>query len=185
MSIQLTVERGPHEGVQRGAVLRAMRAVVDLLQLQDQEISIVLTDDSQIQKLNALYRGKDRPTDVLAFAQREGEFSAYSGPLLGDIIVSIPTARRQAEARSKPVFDEVVMLLSHGLLHLLGWDHDTREKDRRMRAETDRLCQAAFAGRSSVAVGAERRRPSPKGRPSPAPAPRRPAKKSKRSSRRR
>jgi hypothetical protein len=63
--------------------------------------------------------------------------------VLGDVIVSVPTARKQADERGAGVLDEVTMLLAHGLLHLLGWDHDTPAKDRRMRAETDRLCQAA------------------------------------------
>ena len=121
------------------------------LQLQKTELSIVLTNDNQIQKLNREYRGKDRPTDVLAFAMREGDFARISGALLGDVIVSIPTARRQATAAGKRVLDEVTMLLAHGLLHLLGWDHETPAKDKRMRAETDRLCAAA-----SIAAGKPR-----------------------------
>jgi probable rRNA maturation factor len=123
--------------------------MIDALQLKKVEISIVLTDDERIHELNKIYRNKDRPTDVLAFAMREGEFGGLAGNVLGDVIVSVPTARKQAHERSASVLDEVTMLVAHGLLHLLGWDHDTPAKDRRMRAETDRLCQAAGrAGRS-------------------------------------
>jgi probable rRNA maturation factor len=65
--------------------------------------------------------------------------------------VSIPTARRQAIAGGRPLGPELTMLLAHGLLHLLGWDHDTPAKDRRMRRETDRLCAAADEGARKAA----------------------------------
>ncbi len=125
--------------------------MIDLLQLQKMEVSFLLTDDARIHELNKVYRHKDKPTDVLAFAMREGEHGALAGDVLGDVIVSIPTARRQASERDAALVDEVTMLLAHGLLHLLGWDHDTPSKDRRMRAETDRLCAAA-APRGAVAA---------------------------------
>ena len=113
------------------------------LQLGKSELSIVLTGDHQIQKLNKVYSGKDRTTDVLAFSMREGRFPGLAGELLGDVIVSVPRAREQARERSVPVLEEITMLVAHGLLHLLGWDHDTVSKDRRMRKETERLCRAA------------------------------------------
>lgn len=145
VSIALTIERGPHRGLQRSEILRRIRAMIHLLQLQKKEVSFVLTDDERIHELNRDFRKVDRPTDVLAFAMQEGEFGAMAGEVLGDVIVSVPTARRQAEARDVHVLDEVTMLLAHGLLHLLGWDHDTPAKDRRMRAETARLCASAEA----------------------------------------
>lgn len=141
--IRLRVEKGPHKGVARAEVLRRAREMLALLQMQKQEVSIVLTNDDQIQQLNKIYRGKNRPTDVLAFAMREGDFSHLAGELLGDVIVSVPTARRQAIQHERALMAEITMLLAHGLLHLLGWDHETEAKDRRMRAETDRLCAAA------------------------------------------
>ena len=143
VTIALSIEEGPHEGLSRPEILRRVRAMIRLLQLNKAEVSFVLTDDKRIHQLNKLYRGKDRPTDVLAFAMHEGEFGALAGHVLGDVIVSVPTARKQAHSRRTPVLEEVTMLLAHGLLHLLGWDHDTPAKDRRMRAETARLCAAA------------------------------------------
>jgi probable rRNA maturation factor len=113
--------------------------------MADYELSIVLTNDDQIRILNRMYRKKDRPTDVLAFAQREGKLGELSGRLLGDVVISVPTARRQAEARGTDLTSELTELVAHGLLHLLGWDHDTPSKDRRMRRETRRLCGAAVA----------------------------------------
>ncbi len=143
MPVRLRIESGPHEGLERREILRRAAAILACLQLQKAELSIVLTGDSQIQKLNDAYRGKNRPTDVLAFAMREGDFARLAGDLLGDVIVSVPTARNQAAARKHPLIDELTMLLAHGLLHLLGWDHETKSKDARMRAETARLCRAA------------------------------------------
>lgn len=141
--IALTVENGPYAGIKRPEILRRIHAMIDLLQLKKAEVSFVLTDDKRVHQLNKIYRGKDRPTDVLAFAMHEGEFGALAQSLLGDVIVSVPTAAKQAQSRRIGVLDEVTMLLAHGLLHLLGWDHDTPAKDRRMRAETARLCAAA------------------------------------------
>jgi probable rRNA maturation factor len=143
VAIALTIEQGPHEGITRSEILRRVRAMIALLQLDKAEVSFVLTDDKQVHQLNKVYRGKDRPTDVLAFAMHEGEFGALAGHVLGDVIVSVPTARKQAQSRHILVLDEVTMLLAHGLLHLLGWDHETAAKDRLMRAETARLCAAA------------------------------------------
>src|SRR5579864_3747386 len=99
------------------------------LQLGKDEVSIVLTGDRQIRQLNKIYRRKDRPTDVLAFALREGEHGDLAGPLLGDVVMSVPTARRQAAAAGRELLEEITTLLAHGLLHLLGWDHDTPRKD--------------------------------------------------------
>jgi len=143
MAITLTVERGPHRGVPKAEILRRIRAMIRLLQIEKMDVSFLLTDDKRIHQLNKIYRHKDRPTDVLAFAMREGRFAELAGDVLGDVIVSIPTARKQALSNGASLMEEVTMLLAHGLLHLLGWDHETPAKDRRMRAETARLCAAA------------------------------------------
>jgi probable rRNA maturation factor len=143
MPVRLIMENGPYPGVSRADVVRRARAMLEALQMKDCELSILLTGDHQIQKLNNIYRKKNRPTDVLAFSQHEGELGDRADRLLGDVVVSIPTARRQAEAGRRALMSELTMLLAHGLLHLLGWDHETPAKDRRMRIETDRLCAAA------------------------------------------
>ena len=145
MAVRLVVEGGPHAGVSRAAMVRGARAMLEALALGRCELSILLTGDAQIAVLNRVYRKKNRPTDVLAFAQREGEHADRSGSLLGDVVLSVETARRQAHARGVPLASELTMLLAHGLLHLVGWDHDTPSKDRRMRRETDRLTAAAEA----------------------------------------
>jgi probable rRNA maturation factor len=139
------VEGRLHSGLSRADIGRRARAMLVALQMEDSELSILLTSDDQIKKLNQIYRKKNRSTDVLAFSQREGALAHGSARLLGDVVLSVPTARRQAEARGRDLVSELTMLLAHGLLHLLGWDHETPMKDRRMRRETDRLCAAADA----------------------------------------
>ena len=160
MPVRLLVEDGPHAGVSRRRTLAWARAMLAALQLEDAEWSIVLTGDDQIQKLNRMYRDKDRPTDVLAFSQQEGLPMEHGRRLLGDVIVSVPTARRQAASARKDLSAELLMLLAHGLLHLLGWDHDTPARDRRMRRETARLCRAAAFSPASRAPGAGNKRRS-------------------------
>lgn len=92
------------------------------------EIGLRLTDDTDIQSLNAQYRQQDKPTDVLAFAALEADLppnpEMSAEPLyLGDIVVSINTAQRQAIQQEHSLSTELAWLTSHGLLHLLGWDH--------------------------------------------------------------
>lgn len=161
MTVQIVVEGGPYAGVSRTGIVRRAQAMLDALRLPRSELSILLTDDGRIKLLNRTYRKKNRPTDVLSFAQREGEHGDRAGSLLGDLVVSVPTARRQAAARGADLTSELTMLLAHGLLHLLGWDHDTPGKDRRMRREADRLCAAASAACVAPANKAPRGRPLP------------------------
>jgi probable rRNA maturation factor len=102
------------------------------------ELGLRLTDDLQIQALNAQYRHQNQPTDVLAFAALEvevpqNEEMLASVPLyLGDIIVSVDTAQRQAQQQGHSLPTELAWLAAHGLLHLLGWDHPEEESLRRM-----------------------------------------------------
>ncbi|WP_019506595.1 rRNA maturation RNase YbeY [Pleurocapsa sp. PCC 7319] len=91
------------------------------------EVGLRLTDDRQIQILNHQYRSLDQPTDVLAFAATEVDITIpqdFEEPLyLGDIVISLDTAARQAQAQNHSLVMELAWLASHGLLHLLGWDH--------------------------------------------------------------
>lgn len=102
------------------------------------EISLRLTDDAEIHSLNAQYRQQDKPTDVLAFAALEDNFPQSdemleSLPLyLGDIVISVDTAHRQAQQQGHSLQTELAWLASHGLLHLLGWEHPDDESLRRM-----------------------------------------------------
>ncbi len=96
----------------------------------DPEISVVFCDDPFIQALNAEYRGKDKPTDVLSFAQNDLQ-------MLGDIVISVWAAARQAEAAGWPLENEIALLGVHGLLHLLGYDDETEAGAWEMQRRTE------------------------------------------------
>jgi len=123
------------------AVLRKAADVYGLT--ENNEVSLVFCDDAYIQNLNRDYRGKDQPTDVLSFALNEGEEpEIVDGPaqvLLGDIIISLETAARQAEEYNHSLEREVAYLTVHGMLHLLGYDHMTEEDKAEMRLEEEHV----------------------------------------------
>lgn len=95
------------------------------------EVGLTITDDVEIHGLNRTYRRKDRPTDVLAFAMREGKGAGLAPGLLGDVVISIETARRQKKGT---LAAELEHLFSHGLCHLIGYDHRTDEEEAEMDA---------------------------------------------------
>lgn len=101
---------------------------------QEVEMSVVLVDAEQIRELNAEYRGIDRSTDVLSFAQEDGdvefpEIEEISFRLLGDIVLAVDVALEQANTYQHSFEREVAFLTAHGLLHLLGYDHGDLEED--------------------------------------------------------
>ena len=100
----------------RGVLARAARAV----KAPASEVSVLFCADTRMRALNRRYRGQDRPTDVLAFPAGD----SGSG-FLGDIVISVPYAEREARRRREPGAREIDRLLVHGLLHLMGYDHET------------------------------------------------------------
>jgi probable rRNA maturation factor len=99
------------------------------------ELTIRVTDDAELERLNSEYLGTDAPTDVLSFPSGE-EIDPESGfPYLGDIIISFPRALAQANTGGHPVKDELQLLAIHGVLHLLGWDHADPEEKQAMWLE--------------------------------------------------
>ncbi|HUF53727.1 MAG TPA: rRNA maturation RNase YbeY [Dehalococcoidia bacterium] len=102
----------------------------------DCQLSVVITDDAEIQALNRQYADEDKPTDVLSFSQEEGEaFAAGTDETrrLGDVVISLETAERQAAEAGHDLDAEVAHLLAHGVLHLLGYDHAEAVEQREMR----------------------------------------------------
>lgn len=103
---------------------------------------MVLTGDGEVRKLNRLYRKKDKTTDVLSFPLLEGvrlKTGAKERTALGDIVISVPQTRRQARQQAKDFRRELALLLTHGILHLLGYDHRTRAEEKKMFGLQDRL----------------------------------------------
>jgi probable rRNA maturation factor len=103
---------------------RAVKKILAAEGRADGQVGIALVGDPQIRELNRLYRRKDRPTDVLAFAMGEGEGSHINPSLLGDVVISVETATRQSADRGHPLDKEIAILAIHGLYHLLGYDHE-------------------------------------------------------------
>ncbi len=91
------------------------------------EVSIFLTDDDEIHRLNRLYRSVDSPTDVLAFAMREGMDGDLNREILGDVVVSLSRAEEQAGMYGHSLEVEMSLLICHGVLHLLGYEHEQRD----------------------------------------------------------
>lgn len=109
---------------------------------EDYELSILLTNDDHIAELNQEYRSIDSPTDVLAFPMLENdENSLINSKILGDVVISLETAERQAIAENHSFEEEVASLTVHGVLHLLGYDHHTPEEARKMFSEQTAILQ--------------------------------------------
>lgn len=108
--------------------------------LRAPEVGLLLCGDADIHKLNRAFRKKDRPTDVLAFAQREGPAADLHPNLLGDIVISVATAKRQARGPGG-LGGELRMLAAHGLCHLLGYDHRTDREEATMNRRVRALLQ--------------------------------------------
>ena len=143
----LVSRRAPHSPQLRSRAVRSMaNRMLRALSIESAELSVLLTDDASIRSLNRDFRDHDAPTDVLAFSldsPHAGERWARDARMLGDIVISVDTAQRQARELGHLLHQEVTWLLAHGLLHLLGYDHSTRAERRRMDGMTARLVEAA------------------------------------------
>ena len=141
---------GTVPGLSRPQIRRWSRTILRHLELKQAELSLAFVTDRTIHELNRQYRHKDRPTDVLSFPLADEHCPA----LLGDVVISIDTARRQARQRKRAFADELRALLIHGILHLLGYDHEVsdseavrmRRKERELKAL---LQQFGDVGRSA------------------------------------
>ena len=121
-------------------IKEVVKEILKDLGYQKWETSILLVDDKQIKVINKKYLHRNRPTDVISFSQIEGEFGHINTRLLGDVVISVETARRQAKEASTTLQYEIAFLLIHGILHLLGYDHEgSAEKAREMRVKEKEL----------------------------------------------
>lgn len=147
MSVRLS---GPPAGatgcrLDRALLARRARRALRALGHGASELSIALVDDREIAALNATHRNRKGPTDVLSFSLLEGEHEGFRGRLLGDVVISIDTAQRQARRAHRAFDGELLRLLIHGVLHLLGHDHEEPGEARAMRAEERRLLREVSA----------------------------------------
>ena len=134
--------------IDQAHVDRLARAILSNVGETAAELGILFVGDQRIRGLNRRYRGKDRTTDVLAFAMREAAVlhAARRTPdMLGDVVISVPTARRQAKEAGRSLDEELAWLLVHGILHLCGYDHERSEKEARRMHRRERMILRSIA----------------------------------------
>jgi len=135
---------------------RLARAILANVGETSAELGILFVGDQRMRGLNRRYRGNDRTTDVLAFAMREavaphalqgaqGRSVRCPQDMLGDVVISIPTARRQAKEAKQALEGEIACLLIHGILHLCGYDHERSEKEARRMHRRERMIFLALS----------------------------------------
>ena len=138
--------------VERAWLRRAAKHVLCAMDFSDAEISLYICDEEKMRALNAEWRGRDQVTDVLSFAQREGEQGDPDDVYLGDIVICSARAKAQAAAAGIQFYDEIQNLLVHGAAHLVGYDHERGRKEakamREFEAKIKQKMEAAFAGQT-------------------------------------
>jgi rRNA maturation RNase YbeY len=141
---------GPGRGARlprfdRPLLARRARSALRAVGHARSELSLTLVDDGAMAALNEAHRGKTGPTDVLSFSLLEGAHAEHRGALLGDIVIDLEQAARQARRARRPLDAELAKLLVHGVLHLLGHDHERDDEARRMQSEERRVLRALDA----------------------------------------
>lgn len=121
-----------------GFVQRAER-LLGALEVPDAELSISLVGDQAMAEMNQRFRGRDGPTDVLSFSLLEGEHAEHRGGMLGDVVLDVDVAGRQAHSFGHSLDEELLRLLIHGALHLLGFDHELEDDATVMEARAREL----------------------------------------------
>ncbi len=139
MEVQIDNRQGKHK-IPKKKVRQKAKTILNALGYPDAELSILIVDDQQIADLNRQYLNRDGPTNVLAFSLREGLFTDMAPGLLGDVVISVETAHRQAQDAGLSMQDYFDQLLIHGILHLLGYNHENSKSEaRKMEKKTNQL----------------------------------------------
>ena len=128
-------------GVDGRALVATAKKLLAAVDERDSSLSLTVVDDAAIRELNRDHRGKDKPTDVLSFPMFEGRDAPHAGVerMLGDVVISVETARRQAAEYDATLQRELYRLLIHGLLHVLGHDHEEAGERAEMETQERRL----------------------------------------------
>ncbi|MFO7839104.1 MAG: rRNA maturation RNase YbeY [Desulfosalsimonadaceae bacterium] len=116
-------------------IRKPAQAILNALGSAEGELSVLLLDDAAIAGLNQQYLGRPGPTNVIAFPMGEGDFADIQPELLGDVVISVDTAAKEAEELGISLSERIRELLIHGILHLFGYDHETAEADARAMEE--------------------------------------------------
>ncbi len=127
--------RQTKQKIRKISLRKVARRILSVSGCPDAQLSILIVDDAVIQEVNRDYLGKDRPTNVISFAMQEGEGGGVQPDLLGDVVISAETAARDAFEEQSTFESELYFLLLHGILHLLGYDHERGTKAEATRME--------------------------------------------------
>jgi probable rRNA maturation factor len=130
-----------------GRLKRNARRILLEMGFVKAELSLAFVDDGEMRLLNATYRRVNTPTDVLAFAMGEGRFAAINPHILGDVVISAETAAARAKQGGRRVSDEIDTLLVHGILHLIGYDHERSPTDARIMRAKERSLRDLLGAR--------------------------------------
>lgn len=146
MEIQIRA-RQKIPGLKSQKIKRKLKTVLKDLDCHDGELSILFTDDGHIAELNRHYLGREGPTNVLAFPMPAGPPPDVESRMMGDVVVSVDRAIHESREAGEPFEETIYRLLIHGLLHLLGYDHERSPEDaRRMGNEQRRLLKSMREG---------------------------------------
>ena len=150
MSVDIT-HKNRGKKVPTRKLRKTAESILAFLKQDRAELSLALVDNREIQKLNARYRKKNEPTDVLSFPSGES-LPVVGTQILGDVVISLEKAEEQARKRGKTLEQEVKILLIHGILHLLGYDHERSEKDAKIMREMEKKVSRALCGMKGLRV---------------------------------
>jgi len=133
-------DRQKRHKISKTELQKKAQAILNALGSHEGELSILVVDDSEIKTLNKDYLNRSGPTNVIAFPMKEGDFSDINPQLLGDVVISMETAGREALQSGISTEERFAQLLVHGILHLFGFDHEKSEQDaRKMEKKSDEL----------------------------------------------
>ncbi|RLC25125.1 MAG: rRNA maturation RNase YbeY [Deltaproteobacteria bacterium] len=127
--LKILIDNQQKKEISTDTIRQKTKQILNALGYDTHEISIVITDNAQIQQLNKTYRKVDKPTNVLAFPMQEGKFADITPGLLGDIVISCEKAQQEADSANISIDERISQLLIHGILHLVGFDHETSPGD--------------------------------------------------------
>jgi rRNA maturation RNase YbeY len=133
----------PYKGISRQKITKIATAAARLLDLNNASLTLIITDDAYMRGINREFRGHDEPTDVISFSNRENPFPEIDAGSeeIGDIYISIERADRQAGEYRVTLDEEVKRLIVHGILHLVGYDHERSDSDEEtMLQKEEELC---------------------------------------------
>ena len=123
----------------RKKLAHTVKFILKSIGVRDASLSIVFVTDRQIARLNSLYRRKNRPTDVLSFSMREGKRLKRDSSILGDVIISVDRAKAQAKSFNSSFRREMYLYIIHGILHLMGYDDETKSARKKMSKKENQL----------------------------------------------